>query len=55
MVTICVSYFMTGGPILLRNMQLITHHQVEEFRKGRKEAPQVLPLSRILLPGIHLG
>ena len=36
-------------------MELISHHQAEEFRKGQKETPHVqLPL-RILLNGVHLG
>ena len=41
--------------VLVRNMELISHHQPEEFRKGQKETPHVLPPPRILLSGIHLG
>ena len=36
-------------------MELISHHQQEEFRKGRKETPRVCPLPRIPLASIHLG
>ena len=36
-------------------MELISHHQPEEFRKGRKETPRVRPLPRIPLASIHLG
>ena len=36
-------------------MELISHHQPEEIRKGQKETPHVRPLLRILLAGIHLG
>ena len=50
-VTICVSYFMTGEP----SKELTSHHQLEEFRKGQKEMPRVLPPPRILLADIHLG
>ena len=39
----------------MRNMELISHHQPEEFRKGRKETPRVRPLPRIPLASIHLG
>ena len=52
-VTICMNYFMTKGG-LVRNMELTSHHQLEEFRKGQKEMPHVLPASRILAD-IHLG
>ena len=34
-------------------MELISHHQMEEFRKGQKETPHVQPPPRILLSGIH--
>ena len=37
------------------NTELISHHQPEEFRKGRKETPRVHPLPRIPLASIHLG
>ena len=40
--------------VLARNLELISHHQVEEFRKGQKETPHVLRLPRILLADIHL-
>ena len=30
------------------NMELISHHQLEEFRKGQKETAPVLPPPRIL-------
>ena len=36
-------------------MELISHHQPEEFWKGRKETPRVCPLPRISLTSIHLG
>ena len=36
-------------------MKLISHHQPEEFGKGRKETPRVRPLPRIPLASIHLG
>ena len=36
-------------------MELISHHQLEEFGKGQKETSQVRPPPRILLSGIHLG
>ena len=36
-------------------MELISHHQPEEFRKGQKETPHVCPLPRIPLASIHLG
>ena len=35
-------------------MELICHHQLEEFGKGQKETPHVRPPPRILA-GIHLG
>ena len=41
-VTICMNCFMTGGPG--KNMELINHHQLEEFEKGQKETPR-LPTS----------
>ena len=36
-------------------MELISHHEPEEFRKGRKETPRVRPLPRIPFTSIHLG
>ena len=36
-------------------MELISHYQPEEFRKGQKETPHIWPPPRILLAGIHLG
>ena len=36
-------------------MELIIHHQLEEFRKGQKETLHVWPPPRILLSGFHLG
>ena len=39
----------------VRNTELISHHQLEEFRKGQKETPPVRPPPRILLAGIHVG
>ena len=36
-------------------MELTSHHPLEEFRKGQKEMPCILPPPRILLTGIHLG
>ena len=41
--------------VLVRNSELISHHQLEEFRKGQKEIPRFRPPPRILLTGIHLG
>ena len=41
--------------ILVRNMELISHHQLEEFGKSLKETPRVHPLPRIPLASIHLG
>ena len=37
------------------NTKLRSYHQWEEFRKGQKVMPCVLPPPRILLVGIHLG
>ena len=45
---------MTGDPVI-RNMELITHHQPEEFGKGLKETPRVRPPPRIPLTSIYLG
>ena len=48
---------MTGDPG--KNTELISHHQPEEFVKGRKETPRVLKQS--ISPGfpypiaLHLG
>ena len=36
-------------------MELISHHQPEEFGKGQKETPRVHQLPRIPLDSIHLG
>jgi len=36
-------------------MELISHHQLEEFRKGQKETLRVHPPPRIPLTSIHLG
>ena len=41
--------------ILIRNTELISHHQPEELRKGRKETLHIRPLPRIPLDSIHLG
>ena len=41
--------------VLVRNMELISHHQMDEFGKGQKEPPHIQPPPRILLSGIHLG
>ena len=38
----------------VRNTELTRHHQPEEFEKGQKEMPRVLPPSRILV-GDHLS
>ena len=48
-----MSCFTTGSPV--RNTELITHHQPEEFGKLQEETPHVQPPPRILLAGIHLG
>ena len=40
--------------VLVRNTELTSHHQQEEFRKGQKETSCVLPPPRILLAGTHL-
>ena len=39
----------------MRNTELISHHQLEEFGTGRKETPRVRPPPRIALASIHLG
>ena len=44
-----------GQEVLVRNTELTCHHQPEEFRKGQKETPHVLPPPRVLLSGIHFG
>ena len=44
-----------GQEVLVRNMELISHHQLGEFRKGQRVTPLVQLLPRILLSGIHLG
>ena len=41
--------------VLVRNTQLISHHQPEEFGKSQKETPCVCPPPRIPLASIHLG
>ena len=51
-VTICMSCLQV---VPVRNTELIILHQPEEFGKGQKETPHVLPPPRILLSGIHLG
>ena len=47
-VTICMSYCTTGD--LVRNTELTSHQQLEEFGKGQKEredaSPHVLPTSQ---------
>lgn len=54
-VTTCMSYFTTGGPV--RNMELKSHHQLEEPGKGQKETPVLMSHqpSRIFLAEIHFG
>ena len=39
----------------MRNMELISHHQPEEFGKGREETLPVRPLPQIPLASIPLG
>ena len=51
-VIICVSYSTTGGP---SNEHRTSHRHPEEFGKGQKETPCVLPPPRLLLAGIHFG
>ena len=41
--------------VLVRNMELISHHQLKEFGKGQKETLCVHPPPRILLASIYLG
>ena len=41
--------------VLVRNMELTSHHQLQEFWKGQKELPPVPPPPRVLLAGIQLG
>ena len=60
-VTMCVSYFMTGGPtkehgtiFFFLELLIISYHQPEKLRKGQKEMPCVLLPSRILLLEIYL-
>ena len=48
-----MSCFMTGDPG--KEYGTKSHHQLEEFGKGRKETPHVRPLPRVLLTSIHLG
>ena len=47
-VTTCMSYLTTGG--LIRNRELASYHQLEEFGKGQNEredsSPFVLPTSQ---------
>ena len=38
--------------VSVRNVELLSHHQMEELRKGQKETPPVLPPPRILLADI---
>ena len=47
--------FFLWQEVLLRNMELISLYQPEEFGKDQKETPPVRPPPRILLSGIHLG
>ena len=51
-VTIRVSYFTTGGPG--KEHRTNKPPPTEEFRKGQKEMPCVLPPPRSLFVGIHL-
>ena len=39
----------------MRNTELISHRQPEEFEKGLKETLRVRPLPGIPLASIHLG
>ena len=39
----------------MKNRELISHHQPEEFGKGQKETPHIRLPPRILLSGIHLA
>ena len=39
-VTICMSCILQQE-VLVRNMELTSHHQLEEFGKGQKETPHV--------------
>ena len=41
--------------VLVRNTELISHHQLKEFGKGQKETPRVHPPPRILFASIYLG
>ena len=48
--------------VLFRNVELVSCHQLEEFRKGQKEKGEASPYvhmayqpPRILFAGIHLG
>ena len=52
-VTVCMSGLQQE--VLVRNTELMSHHQLEEFGKGIKETPHVRPPPRILLPGLHHG
>ena len=54
-VTTCMSYFTTGGPV--GNIELTSHHQLEELGKDQKETPVLMSYqhSRIFLAEIHLG
>ena len=52
-VTICIIVLQQEVPV--RNTELITLHQLEEFGKGQSETPYVRPPPRILFSGIHLG
>ena len=40
--------------VLVRNTQLISYHQLEDFGKGQKETSHVWPSPRILLSAINL-
>ena len=52
-VTIYMSYFITGGPGKERGTTKPS--PIRSVGKGQKEMPRVLPPPRILLPGMHLG
>ena len=43
-----------GQEVLVRNTELISHHQLQELGKDQKETPHVPPSPRIL-NGIHRG
>ena len=41
--------------VLVRNLELISHHKLEEFGEGQKEMPHVWAPPRIRLDGPHRG